>query len=260
MSDTNGWTTVPRGKRSSKSTHAKTPGLNGTDRAITVEHLQRDFEKKIRLWRGSPGRKTLLQMLTKNAPDEGWKFDKAVCLATGSFSTQNLELNRRGMLQLACFMDLATEMGKARCGGDGEMEVLAQEPKYSPLDRAFLSTLSISVLATEPGVSSLGPAKSHLGPSTLLCDFFMNMSPQAEREFFAAPPGLYVGTPFVGKTAVREGIEEGEEEGLRVVREKFEKRYVRRNFPISWEGSVDPGVFEGLSIWWPDPGEEEKDE
>lgn len=243
------WTTVGR-KKGGRPTQAKAPTTNGPDLSITAEQLRKDFDKKLKVWRASSCRRVLLSMLRKNAPDEGWNFTKAVCLATGSFSTQNLERNRRSLLQLACFVDLVSVVGEG-------LKLYAQEPMYSPADVAFLSSLSIQTMQMDlthdaegnlvPYDPGMGPAKQYFGPSTLVADFFMYKSPAALRDFFEVEHGMYLGPEF--NQASFTGNEELLNEKV-----KFEGMYLKKWMPRYEE---EPGVFEGLMVFWPDPGRDE---
>lgn len=244
------WTTISR-KKGSRTTHSAAPAINGADSSITIEQLQQDFERKLKVWQASSCRKLLFQLLKKNAPDDGWKIERAVCLATGSFSTFNSELNRRSVLQLASFVDLAREMGD----WTGEkIEMFAQEPKYARVDEEFLAALGVKVLRIEAAIrasaradSGLGPVKRYLSSSTAVCDFFLSMDSTATTEFFAAEHGLYIGTPFE-QAFVSRDVE------LRLARDRFEEDYERRKLPILEE---EPGVFEGLMIYWRRPKDDE---
>lgn len=240
------WTTVGRGK-GNRPSHAKTPKVNGQDRSITAEDLQRDFHKKRKLWQASSCRKALIQTLDKSRQDEGWVLTKAICLATGSFSTHNFEMNKRSMLQLACFIDLAEVMGEE---SGAKIEMFAQEPSYNKVDEEFLAGLSITVLHIPAGMNpydiGLGPSKAHMGPNTLTCNFFMNISLTAVEEFFGIEHGLYLGTPFNQTYKVSAPH-------FAKARETFHEEYAMKKLPRFEE---DPGVFEGLVVYWPEPREE----
>ena len=244
-----GWTTVCR-KKGGRPTQAKAPATDGPDTSITEEQLRKDFNKKLKTWKQSSCRRDLLSMLKKSAPDQGWNFSKAVCLATGSFSTQNLERNRRSVLQLACFVDLAG------CLGDS-VRLLAQEPMFTAIDKDFLASLSITALDVDltrdfdgssvPSDSGMAPATEHFGPATLVADFFMYKGAAALRDFFAAEHGMYLGPAF--NRASFEGRVD-----LEKAREGFERKSLKKWMPRFEE---EPGVFEGLMLFWPDPGREE---
>lgn len=243
------WTTVRRSK-GNRPSHTRTPKVNGQDKEITAEDLQKDFHKKRKLWQASSCRKALIQILEKSRPDEGRKITKAICLATGSFSTQNFEMNKRSVLQLACFIDSAAAIEEE----SGEkIEMLAQEPSYNQVDEEFLSGLSITVLPLAAGVNpfdiGLGPSRAHMGPKTLTCNFFMNISLTAVEEFFGIKHGLYIGTPFnhTWQAPVPEFVK---------AKKEFHQEYVMKKM-LRFE--EDPGVFEGLVVYWPEPREGDDD-
>ena len=74
-----------------------TNSRNGPDRDITIDDINADFEEKLIKWMNSACREKLVRLLQRNQPPEGWGIKKAVCLAVGTFSGEDVARRHRSM-------------------------------------------------------------------------------------------------------------------------------------------------------------------
>lgn len=245
--DTDGWTIIGRSKRGGT---VKVPAHNGPDKDITLEQLQATFDKHTRVWQQSSCREKLVRLLERHHAEAVAGISTAVFLASGSFSRLNLEASRRAMLQLACSMDIAAEIGRM-AGTDVKM--YAQEPQLSEMDKALLASKEITVLDIPLGDSSLGEANALLGPQTALFEFFMDMGQDGLEALLRAGTKLYVGSSLIRHSKLGWPVQHGWKGDVEMLLERFKKEHAQRFFPDFVE---DPNVFRGLMVHW----REEQDE
>ncbi|KAK5110600.1 hypothetical protein LTR85_000977 [Meristemomyces frigidus] len=273
-----GWTRVGKGK-------GKPPvyihGLNPPMHDMSVEKIRADFDNKMKRWRASSCRKEIHRILDRQRPDEGWQIGNAVCLATGSFSRDNWQSRQRSMMQFAAFFDIVRHLQSAQTA---IIKCYAQEPEYTPLDRDFLAAISVTTLDYELASesSSLGAAVQHLNPTSFVFEPFMDLGVESMRELFGADARLYIGS------SMQAWVDEANKTDLQI-RADLMKAFIRKDHKISgdWDISAedimqvrtqakqaadfvrsrrsyrfprfedDPNVFEGLSICWKEPQDED---
>lgn len=170
-------------------------GVPRPDKEATLDTLTALLQKKTDLWRRSTCRKEVHKALERHRPDDGWTFDKALCLATGSFSREQGELINRTMFQLAVFLDTVNHLSGV---SSISIPMYAQDPKYTDLDREFLTTLHVETSQMNLADIEFGltQVKEHMGPNTLLFEFYMDMGWDSIRDIIEADTLLYIGTAF----------------------------------------------------------------
>lgn len=187
-----GWTRV--GGRSS-SVVIGASGFPNLDKDATLTKLLSDFEKKMNVWKHSSCCRAVYKMLERECPEEGWPFNKAICLASGSFSRDNLENRKRSLSQFVTFIDIVNHVSE-ECASP--IRMLAQDPSYTDLDKQLLAHFEIEVLdlSLEDMIlkRDLYPAKTHLGPQTMLFEFFMDTAADHLRAIVEANLQFYLGS------------------------------------------------------------------
>lgn len=184
-----GWTGIATGKkRRGDQTIART---DLPSKVETIDSINLDFVRRLKAWRGTACRKSVVEVLSRIRPEEGWRICNAVCLASGSFSRDNLECRKRTMWQFAVFVDVVEHL-KADSGC--KLNVVAQEPMYTPLDLDFMGRRGISVLQSScVDDDRLGLARDHLGPDTFCFEPFMDMGSGRLRDVVFGGFALYIG-------------------------------------------------------------------
>ncbi|TKA79737.1 hypothetical protein B0A55_04368 [Friedmanniomyces simplex] len=265
-----GWTRVGKGKR---YVPEYLEGLDPPVKGLTVEHVHADFEAKSKLWRNSTCRKAVLAILDKQQPDAGWQLTEAVCLATNSFSRDNWQARQRSMMQWAAFFDITQYLQNKQ---DVYVNVFAQEPNYTLLDKQFLEALNVQVLEATHNTdysTGLGEAKQFVVPSAFVFEPFMKISLENVQDLFGADPALYIGSSVerslrllqddIDAKAARDAAY-----GRTVVdidRKKLgscsaaELMGGRRSYRMP-RFEEDPNIFEGLLIYWKQPHEEDAED
>lgn len=235
-----GWTRIGGGKGQPV---VEVFGLAGPAKDATLQKLLADFERKMKIWQRSSSRKTIFSMLQRERPDEGWNFSKAVCLASGSFSRDNFENSKRAMTQFVSVIDIVQHVSEDCLN---PVQMFAQDPIYTSLDKEFLSRLHVELLDTSSGEGprkkDFGPAQDHLGPQTMLFEFFMDANLEKVRAIFEAGLDFYLGSSWQTWTSnYRTGIPICDRHVDNI--EEHVKRRRGLHFPYFEE---DPLVFEGL--------------
>lgn len=173
--------------------------LNPPDKRMTLDDLKKSHATATIQWQSSRSRRKLLEMLDIRQPFQNkpnWELKTAICLATGSFSRTNTTLNRRAMQQFAAFYDICEWL---RAFSTQTFEILAQEPRFTNLDREFLESLSVRVLEIGPqGSQDLGPAIMHITVDTFVFEPFLERKINILRQLYAAHPRLYIGSSMHG--------------------------------------------------------------
>ena len=255
-----GWTRIVKGK---KKTACSPQNLNSPAKDLTVSKVTQHFNTMMNIWQQSECRQQTIQILQRIRPEHGWNVRNAVCLATGSFSRDNLECRRRSMWQMVVFADLARHI---QADGEGEYQLVAQDPQYTPLDRLFLAQSGIAMLQTEPpndGSTGLGSAKQYLQQDTFIYEPFLHMSQEMLQEIVEANPRLYIGSSIHGMTHGCSNMDRSKdvhssadqnttakhESGTPVnrVASQFCEQYNMYRFPTF---EIDPNIFEGMFVFW----------
>ena len=147
------WTTIPPRNRKDKckytsvnnkhkTTLALALALPRPDAEATVPSLHKAYTRNLQIFRQSSSRQALKNLLhgplfhsqDHNDEDRPLRIDTAVCLASGSFSRDNLENRRRSLIQLAAFLGVVEVLQAWKEGG---LVVVAQDPVYTTVDEAF---------------------------------------------------------------------------------------------------------------------------
>ena len=262
------WTHVSRGHGKGRSARPP-PVLNSfpaVSKDIDVVDIRKDYNRKLKIWRNSACRSTILRILNTLQPDAGWQVRQAVCLAMGSLSRDNLECRRRSMWQMVVFADMVDLLGT----DEGEStEAVLQDPAFTDLDRDFFQSIGMAALplpsdsSKQPG---LGPALSYCGDTTFVLELFMDMETQSIKELVEANVEIYIGSSMQtrierakarnaggGKAiprsvtsdpAAKAKLEDIDEQDRLAL--EFGKRYRMYRYPAFAE---DPNVFEGLCVF-----------
>ena len=242
-----GWTIVPRGNRRTPSTAYKAPG---SDRSLTLDHLQASYNQRMDTWRSSTCRLQVRKILDQKQPEGGWQIKKAICFASGSFCRDNFECQKRSMIQFATFMDIVDYLQSL---SDEKVDVVARELVYTPLDVEFLSSLHVNTGTTTNNDTSkegLPDAADCDEKNVFVFEPFMDKSLAAVQELMAPNATLFIGPGLpINPTHV---TSMGELNERRALYHGFEAEYSFYRFPRFEE---DPNVFEGLRICWKDESE-----
>ncbi|KAK5736518.1 hypothetical protein LTR17_007337 [Elasticomyces elasticus] len=254
-----GWTKVSRGKRDAPK-HVSTLAQPMKD--LTIGHLRIEFEAKSRQWGSSTCRRAILNILDKQQPEEGWQLTEAVCLATNSFSRDNWQARQRSMMQWVAFFDITKHLQTLE---ERHVQIYAQEPNYTPLDREFLASLGVKVLDAAIKTASaggLGKAEQHIAPSAFVFEAFMDLGSRSVQQLSQGNPALYIGssverwlsTSGSGAGTMANSVHAPGQED--VPYPKAETEFTPAQF-VSTRGTYrmprfdeDPNVFDGLHIYW----------
>lgn len=265
-----GFIKVRRGKGAKKPLIMK-PSPSTIDRRATLESVTADFEKRSKIWKSSSCRREVRQILDRQKPDDGWALSKAVCLGTGSFHRDNMDCRKRSMFQLAAFVDIVRLL---QLTSPKPIELFAQDPFYTDLDMEFLCSLNVHVLEADFNeyvtANSLQLANEHVGPESVVFEFFTDAGPVFLRELTLSNSRLYICSSLRGRMSPDNVVESdpdkpnldvsskrtlnGEEE-VRVVK-KFYETHEWMHFP---EFEEDRHIFLGLAFHWKALAEEEDD-
>ena len=250
MRTRNEWVTVGRSKGGRpKQSHE----YDKLDRETTVDSIRAGFDQSTALWKGSPSRRALVELLGGNLFSSDFGIRKAVCLATGSFSRDNLQNRRRSMLQFAVFIDILRHLERL---AKVKIDVLAQDPMYTIVDVDFLSTLKVQVIGphssdSKPLPCDLQEVKPHLGQTTFVYEPYMNTSLDDMELLCSGDVGLYIGSSWRKETFMTDAS------GVRVFHTRlstlvrsFHADRRAQQFPLF---SAFPGAFDGLVIYWKEP-------
>ena len=245
-----GWVQVGRGKRAPTSTVIRNVPAAAKD--VTLDSLTADYTRKRRTWQQSSCRSAICRILDRQQPDDGWPITKAVCLASGSLSRDNWECSKRSMFQFVAFIDVVQHL---EASTSTSIHLFAQDPQYTALDGEFLAKFDVEMLHIPEGITvgqDLHSAKMHIGPETLVFEFFMEVGPKPMHDLLDSDMHVYIGTSFREKLIAQNG--KADRGSLELRYKEFQKKYESRYFPRFEE---DSNVFEGLMIHWKEPGAEE---
>lgn len=212
------------------------------DGDLRIDRLQQDFDEKMDMWRQSTCRATLLDLIDRSKPSDGWRIDKILCLGTGSFCFYYEGTRPRSMLQFACAVDIANELRNPGPPGGSTIQIFAQDPKYRQLDVDLLTRLGVEHLETVDNSKDFGAAKDHLGPRTLLFEFFLPKYRPMFHDLYTAVTAMQVGT---GTEIIREL---GCSRRRRKVLKRFDEEHDCVEFPWCEE---NPYAFFPLKVHWP---------
>ncbi len=211
--------------------------------------LRASCDKYSKLWKASSCRTELLQILDKKRPDEGWQIREAVFLASGSFSRDNAECQKRSMLQFVAFMDTVKHV---QATSKDHILLFAEELIYTPVDISFLQSFKVAVSTTADLVdqpSADGPLRSCLGPDTMIFELYMDMNLPAMSQLLYSNSKLMVASPLDKRlsTALSHNIPT-----LLATFNDCRGSYYLPRF------QEDPSVFEGLKVYWKEPMDDDE--
>jgi len=226
---------------------------------MTVEQLRRDFKARMKVWRASDCRKQVCQILDRQTPDEGWNIEHAVCMASGSFSRENLENRKRSGFQFVAFVDMVNHLQEE---GKAEIRVVAQEPAFTEVDRLFLADIGVEVCQVaveEGGGKEDGSAGSrvtdYFGPSSFVCELFMERQEGFLRDLLQAEAKLVLSSIMTARWWMRQYRKAVDEDTTldQVVSHDYQKYRMPRF-------DDDPNIFEGLCIFSRRPAEDDDED
>lgn len=147
------------------------------------------------------------------------------------------------MWQFVVFADLTSEVLKR--SSSSSVEMLAQEPEFTDVDKDFLSAVNCQMLRPDKAGDGLDMVKEHIGPSTFIFEPFMDMNETMMDILVMADVALYVGSSVKGLMG-RSGV-------VGELARGFDKQHSKYRVPTFEE---DPNVLEGLEMYWKDEIEE----
>ncbi|KAF2834552.1 hypothetical protein M501DRAFT_522066 [Patellaria atrata CBS 101060] len=181
-----GWTLVTHsgtGSKVGERTRSKKKRAGGEDEGsvvgksedrYTVAQLAEEVERQRGKIEGDGRREELIRALRKAAGVETeetpfwYEVDTAICLATGSL-TRDMQGRWDSMDQIALFLILVDILNEFRSLPPNlspeslaqpplkKIRTIAQEPRYSPVDRTYLTSLGISVLEPPNATDIISP-------------------------------------------------------------------------------------------------------
>ncbi|RMY89181.1 hypothetical protein D0861_04392 [Hortaea werneckii] len=200
------------------------------------------------------------RIMDKKRPDEGWRIEKAVCLAVGSFSRDNWQSRQRSLMQFVAFVDIVKHLQQ---DGEGQIQCFVQEPQFTESDQTYLASIGIHVIEHQSDANSkaLGPIHEHLGPSTFVFEPFMDFDFKGMQSLFSTDPSFYIGSSAkrwieLSKNHVRPETQTVESEVADLPASAVEKALsfgrtrASCHFPVFEE---EPLIFEGLDLYWKQP-------
>ncbi|KAI7218611.1 hypothetical protein KC333_g3473 [Hortaea werneckii] len=261
------WTVIGRGKGRGKGRANPQPSAqrdNPPLRNHGANQIAEDIQKKAKAWHNSSCRQDLRRIMDKKRPDEGWRIERAVCLAVGSFSRDNWQSRQRSLMQFVAFVDIVKHL---QDDGEGQIQCFAQEPQFTESDQTYLASIGVQVIEHHPDANSkaLGPIHEHLGPSTFVFEPFMDFDFNGMQSLFSTDPSFYIGSSAkrwidLSKCHVQSESQATELKaaGLpALAAEKaldFGRTRASCHFPVFEE---EPLIFEGLDLYWKQSDEED---
>src|ERR1700761_7261275 len=95
------------------------------DKEMTLDKLNANYKRSMQQWKSSKCRSELHRILDGKMPNGGWHIAQALCLATGSFSSDTLDYTKRAMLQWCAFEDTVEHIQPS---SEDPIRMIAQEP------------------------------------------------------------------------------------------------------------------------------------
>jgi hypothetical protein len=186
-----GWTVITHGlskmkvddgkeKKKKKATAGKKIAgqlPSKTVKGLSAEKLSAEFEKAGEKWKDTGVAKQVEAL--KNCP-----VKEAVCIGIGSFS-RDWEHRHRSMWQLVLFMHVVRHLSH----DEGNVQLFAQDPAFTPTDVEFLSLLNVTVLDT--GI------EKHITPHSFVYSPFMDWFVLLPMFLVGKDPALYVGNEIL---------------------------------------------------------------
>lgn len=244
-----GWTSVPRGKKSRKP--QPVTGAPAPSRDLTAEDITRDFDAKTKQWKLTPCRKQLIKQVdwAIGSREDALTIERFICIGSGSLSRDNVECRRRSMWQIVVFLDLVAclvdELGHGQFDGSAEDGtgashcIWASDPAYTELDIAFLLTKGVEVVPVGKTDVGFGAMRQHLREGTLLYEPFVDMNAHMVKDMVDTEVALYIGSSI-------RGLKERQSDVGELAKTFCIGKSVRR-FPVF---DVDPNIFDGMAIYW----------
>lgn len=235
-----------------------------TDRDLTLDRLRETYKARMSAWRDSSCRAELRRLLDQTRPDEGWQVDNAVCLASGSFSSDNVMLRNRSMTQFCAFMDTVEH---TQSTSDKPITLHAEELFYSPLDVEFLRSLDVNVHNHGGRDKYLeNPiVRSPFGPNSLVFELFLDSSSlptvmellrrDIKMLFGPSLPARFIGIDKRTADTCSKQLPTLKFDDVKALVAPFQARMAARHFP---RYDPDPSVFHSMSVWLREPEDDEE--
>lgn len=255
-----GWTVVAGSSSGRAKVNVKPLGSRPTRTVdgLTAEKLANEFKDMEKRWQKTSCAKNLDKMLRLG----DWTVNEAVCIGIGSFSL-DWEHQWRSMWQLVLFMavvkiceyptrpwSFCVQLTNAVQDHNPTITLHAQEPIFTPLDTAFLSTLSITALST--GI------ESQITPTSFVFAPFVDWYILLPIFLKGRDPDLYIGNEILGDYKVYANTKEKEMVLVdsNTVGAKFVIGRERRRVPDFEEHG---SALEGLMVYWRDDVDEDEE-
>jgi hypothetical protein len=183
-----GWTVITHGlskmhvddgKEKKKTTAGKKIAgqlPSKTVKGLSAEKLAAEFEKAGEKWKETAVAKQVEALKSCDAKE-------AVCIGIGSFS-RDWEHRHRSMWQLVLFMHVVRHLGP-----QGNIQLFAQDPAFTPTDIEFLALLGVTVLDT--GI------EKHITPHSFVYSPFVDWFVLLPMFLANKDPALYVGNEIL---------------------------------------------------------------
>ncbi len=235
IEDSDGWAHVIGGrtqKKGNSKASLKTALKAGGDFSIgsyqytrkTLEEIREQYAVRKEAWRKSEAAGKLEQSALKLGLDN---VENVVVLGLGTFQAHEEQFSRSCMTQLAALYTILEGIGKTDASAAStpsptsmekkEIQIIQQDPAFTPLDTSFLASLNHTVV-DDP------EAYSHIGPYTLV--YAIHCYPEIYDNIRALgkTPGWLIGNALKGKDdgnsltvgypRIQELYEEMEERGV----------------------------------------------
>jgi hypothetical protein len=253
-----GWTVVASSgsNASPASSQAQDARPKRTVDGLTAEKLAAEFRDVEKRWQKSSCAKNLDKMLKLRS----WTVKEAVCIGVGSFSL-DWEHRWRSMWQLMLFMAVVRVCKYITTptpsyialtitvqNHNPTITLYAQEPVFTTLDTAFLSTLSITVLSTS--------IESRITPTSFVFAPFVDWYILLPILLQGRDPELYIGNEILADYKVYANTKEkemvlGESNAIGA---NFIRERERRRVPDFEEHG---SALEGLMVYWREDEDED---
>lgn len=147
---------------------------------LTLDKLLDDFDKLRNRWDGT----AVARQIDELAKKQEWHVETAVCIGIGSFS-RDWEHRWRSLWQLVLFLDVVKHAG--------DVQMYAQDPAFTPLDKEFLTHLDITTV--EAGI------EKYVSPEAFVYSPFVDWFILLPMFLADRNPAVYVGNEVLGDYA-----------------------------------------------------------
>lgn len=186
-----GWRVITHGMKGLKVGNETAPGKEKSGKKVagqaptqivkdlTLDKLVEDFGKLRDRWDGTAVSRQMEEISKKE-----WRVKIAVCIGIGSFS-RDWEHRWRSMWQLVLFLDIVKKAGE-----ENGVEMCAQDPAFTPLDKDFLKHFDITTL--DSGI------EEHITQECFVFSPFVDWFVLLPTFLADRDPAVYVGNEILG--------------------------------------------------------------